>query len=78
MVELVAAYAGAHAADDPFDLDDYRAAVYAAGERETNAQSQGGAGTLTIDDPVCFAPSTMAALDCGDASDFARSGREPC
>jgi hypothetical protein len=64
-------YAAAHAADVPFDIAAYRAAVDSAGERETNAQAQGGAGSLVIDDPVCFSPASSAILDCDEASDFA-------
>jgi Flp pilus assembly protein TadG len=64
-------YAAAHAGDNTYDADDYRDAVASAALRETNAQSQGGAGPMTVSEPTCFAPGSGTTMDCHVASDFA-------
>jgi Flp pilus assembly protein TadG len=66
-----AQYASIHASDTSYSADAYRAGVAAAALRETNAQAQGGAGTLTVSDPSCYAPATDSIVDCHTASDFA-------
>jgi hypothetical protein len=67
-------YASARAGDGSFNATEYHNAVVAAAEREINAQTQGGAGTLTVSGPDCFVPSTSAPIDCRLASTSIATG----
>jgi hypothetical protein len=66
-----AAYAGMHAADNSVSLSDYEDAVRNTALQEANVQGQGGEGSATVADPVCFAATSGSVLDCQLASDFA-------
>ena len=59
------------AADTSYDVDVYKSDVAAAALRESNVQTQSGAGTLVVSDPICFVPGTSTVLDCHAASNFA-------